>query len=130
MDLSSVLLLLVLGTFTGFLAGLLGIGGGMIMVPFLTLIFTVQKFPEEHLVHMAIATSLATILFTSVSSVRAHHQHGAVLWRVARILAPGILVGSLIGAQIAGRLPTVWLALIFAAFVGVSALQMLLDRKP
>lgn len=130
MDWTLLVSLIVLGAATGFLAGLLGIGGGMIMVPFLTLIFTARGFPEQHIVHMAIATSLATILFTSVSSVRAHHQHGAVLWPVARVLAPGILLGSLVGAQIAGRLPTVWLAMIFAVFVGVSALQMLLDRKP
>lgn len=122
--------LLALGAVTGFVAGLLGIGGGILIVPFLTLIFTARGYPEQHIVHMAVATSLATILFTSISSVRAHHQHGAVLWRVVGILTPGILLGSLIGAQIAGRLPTVWLALIFAAFVSFSALQMLLDRKP
>ena len=79
---------------------------------------------------MAIATSLATILFTSVSSVRAHHKRGAVLWPVVKVLAPGILVGSLIGAQIAGRLPTVFIALFFGVFVGFSALQMLRDKKP
>jgi uncharacterized membrane protein YfcA len=122
--------LLVLGAATGFAAGLLGIGGGMLMVPFLTLIFTLRGYPEQHLVHMAIATSLATILFTSISSVRAHHQRGAVLWHVVKVLAPGILLGSLIGAQIAGRLPTLWISLIFAVFVGFSSLQMLLDRKP
>ncbi len=122
--------LLALGAVTGFAAGLLGIGGGMMMVPFLTLIFTARGYPEQHVVHMAIATSLATILFTSIASVRAHHSHGAVIWRVVRTLAPGIVIGSLIGAQIAGHLPTMWLALIFAVFVGFSALQMLLDRKP
>lgn len=129
-DWALVASLLALGAATGFAAGLLGIGGGMMMVPFLTVIFTARGYPEQHLVHMAIATSLATILFTSLSSVRAHHQRGAVLWPVARILAPGIVVGSLIGAQIAGKLPTVWLALVFAAFVGLSAVQMLFDRKP
>ncbi len=71
--------LLALGAATGFVAGLLGIGGGIIMVPFLTLIFAARGYPEQHLVHMAVATSLARILFTSVSSVRAHDQHGAVL---------------------------------------------------
>ncbi len=119
-----------LGAITGFLAGLLGIGGGMVLVPFLTLIFTMMQFPEEHLVHMSIATSLTTILFTSVSSVRAHHQRGAVLWQVVKTLAPGIIVGSLIGAQVASRVPTRWIALVFAVFVGFSATQMLLDRKP
>lgn len=130
MDWALIASLLALGAATGFVAGLLGIGGGMLMVPFLTLIFSARDYPEEHIVHMAVATSLATILFTSIASVRAHHQHGAVLWPVVKILAPGIVVGSLIGAQIAGRLPTFWLALIFAVFVGFSALQMLLDRKP
>jgi uncharacterized protein len=130
MDPTLIVALLVLGAATGFVAGLLGIGGGMLLVPFLTLLFTMRAFPEEHLVHMAIATSLATILFTSVSSVRAHHQRGAVLWHVVKVLAPGILLGSLIGAQIAGRLPTVFIAFFFAVFVGFSALQMLRDKKP
>jgi uncharacterized protein len=130
MDPTLIAALLVLGAATGFVAGLLGIGGGMLLVPFLTFLFTMRAFPEEHLVHMAIATSLATILFTSVSSVRAHHQRGAVLWQVVKVLAPGILLGSLIGAQIAGRLPTVFIAFFFAVFVGVSALQMLRDKKP
>lgn len=130
MDWTLIVALLVLGCATGFVAGLLGIGGGMLLVPFLTLLFSLRAFPEAHLVHMAIATSLATIMFTSVSSVRAHHQRGAVLWPVVKVLAPGILLGSLIGAQIAGRLPTAFIALFFAVFVGFSALQMLRNRKP
>jgi len=130
MDSTLIGSLIVLGATTGFVAGLLGIGGGMIIVPFLTLLFTARGFPEAHIVHMAIATSLATILFTSISSVRAHHQHGAVLWNVVKVLAPGIVLGSVIGAQAAGRMPAAWLAFVFAAFVGVSAVQMLLDRKP
>lgn len=122
--------LLALGAMTGFLAGLFGIGGGMVMVPFLTLLLTAAGFPLDHVVHMAIATSLATILFTSLSSVRAHHQRGAVMWPVVKVLAPGILIGSLLGAQIAAALPTALLALLFAGFVGFSATQMLLNRKP
>jgi len=130
MDVQLVIALLALGSATGFAAGLLGIGGGMLLVPFLTLLFTWRQYPPEQIVKMAIATSLATILFTSLSSVRAHHKRGAVLWPVALLLAPGILLGSLIGAQIAGRLPTFWLSMFFAVFVGFSAFQMLLDRKP
>ena len=129
-DLVFVALLLVLGSATGFAAGLLGVGGGMLLVPFLTMLLTARGLPLEHVVHSALATSLATILFTSVSSLRAHHQHGAVRWDIARLLAPGILVGSLLGAQVAGALPTAWLALLFAVFVGFSATQMLLDRAP
>ncbi len=130
MDWTLIVALLVLGAATGFVAGLLGIGGGMLLVPFLTMLFTLRAFPEDHLVHMAIATSLATILFTSASSVLAHHRRGAVLWPVVKVLAPGILVGALIGAQIAGRLSTVFIALFFGVFVGFSALQMLRDKKP
>jgi uncharacterized membrane protein YfcA len=130
MDLSLVLAFLVLGVFTGFAAGLLGIGGGMLLVPFITMLLTYKNFPSELIVHMAIATSLATIMFTSLSSVRAHHQRGAVLWPVVKLLAPGILIGSWIGPWIGAQLNSSGLALFFAAFVGLSATQMLLDKKP
>ena len=125
-----ILELALLGTCTGFLAGLLGIGGGMLMVPFMTFILTSKGFPADYTVKMAVATSLATICFTSLSSVRAHHQRGAVLWPVARLLAPGILVGSALGAQIAVAMPGKVLSVLFALFVGFSATQMFLDRKP
>ena len=122
--------LLLLGCFTGFLAGLLGVGGGMLLVPFMTFLLTLKGFPVEHIVKMAVATSLATIVFTSISSVRAHHARGAVRWDIARLLTPGIVIGSLLGAQLAKLLPSNVLALFFAVFVGVSATQMLFDKKP
>jgi putative tricarboxylic transport membrane protein len=122
--------LALLGMCTGFLAGLLGIGGGMLMVPFMTFILSAKGFPAEYTVKMAVATSLSTICFTSLSSVRAHHQRGAVLWPVVRLLAPGILVGSLLGAQVAVALSGKFLSILFALFVGFSATQMFLDRKP
>lgn len=122
--------LLVIGAAVGFLAGLLGIGGGMLLVPFMTFLLTQKGFPPEHLIKIAVATSLATICFTSVSSVRAHQGRGAVRWDIVRLLAPGIVIGSMGGAQIARYLPSQALALFFAAFVGFSATQMLLDRKP
>jgi uncharacterized membrane protein YfcA len=122
--------LALLGMCTGFLAGLLGIGGGMLMVPFMTFILSAKGFPAEYTVKMAVATSLSTICFTSLSSVRAHHQRGAVLWPVVRLLAPGILVGSLLGAQVAVALSGKLLSILFALFVGFSATQMFLDRKP
>jgi len=122
--------LLVLGCVSGFLAGLLGIGGGMLLVPALTFLASAQGFAPDYVVKMAVATSLATILFTSLSSVRAHHKRGAVRWEVVRLLAPGIVVGSLLGAQIARLLSTQVLALVFAAFVTYSAVQMFIDKKP
>jgi uncharacterized protein len=124
-----VLELLLLGSITGFLAGLLGIGGGMMLVPFITLLLSIKGMPAQHIVKMAIATSLATICFTSIASVRAHHRHGRVLWPVVRLLAPGIVLGSMLGAQIAKALPAQVLTLLFAVFVGFSALQMLREKK-
>src|SRR5690606_8758329 len=97
MDVNLIAGFLVLGAFTGFAAGMLGIGGGMLMVPFITMFLSAKNVPQELVIHMAIATSLATIMFTSLSSVRAHHKRGAVAWRLVRLLVPGILVGSWIG---------------------------------
>ena len=125
MDISLILGLLVLGAATGFLAGLLGIGGGMVTVAFMTMLLGAQGFPVAETVKVAIATSLTTIVFTSMSSVRAHHRRGAVRWDLVRLLAPGILLGALCAAQLAGWLPDRWLAAFFGVFVGYSALKML-----
>lgn len=123
--------LLALGVGTGFLAGLLGIGGGMLMVPFMTLILSHRGVDAGSSVKMAIATSMATILFTSISSVRAHHKRGAVRWDLVRTLAPGIVLGGLLaGAGVFSLLKGTTLAGVFALFVAFSATQMLLDRKP
>lgn len=130
MDITLIAGLLALGAAVGFAAGLLGIGGGMLLVPFMTMILTMKQFPHEFIVHMAIATSLATIMFTSISSVRAHHARGAVLWPVVKLLAPGILIGSWIGPWIGAQMNSSALALFFAVFVAFSATQMLLDKKP
>ncbi len=119
-----------LGTFTGFMAGLLGVGGGGILVPILTMMFVAQGFPDAHLMHVALGTSMATIVFTSVSSFREHNKHGAVLWPVVRTIAPGIVIGTLAGAQIATRISTRGLAIFFAVFMTYTAVQMLLNIKP
>ena len=125
-----VIELLLIGSCTGFLAGLLGIGGGMVMVPFVSLILDARGFPADTTIKIAVATSLATICFTSMSSVYAHNKRGAVIWPVVRVLAPGIVLGSIIGAQITASLPGKTLGSVFASFVAFSATQMLLDRKP
>jgi uncharacterized membrane protein YfcA len=121
----------VLGLATGFLAGLLGIGGGMLLVPFLTYILGGQQVAPDLAVKMAIATSMATIMFTSISSVRAHHQRGAVRWDIVRRLAPGIALGGFIASLgVFALLKGAFLAIFFALFVSFSASQMLMDRKP
>lgn len=130
MDPTLIAAFVALGAAIGFLAGLLGIGGGMMIVPVLTFVFGRLGFAPEHIVHMAIATATATILFTSISSAREHHRHGAVRWGVVAGMAPGIIVGSLAGPQIVGGMSTAALATFFGIFVATSATQMLLDRKP
>ena len=123
--------LILLGLCTGFLAGLLGIGGGMIMVPFLTIILSGRGVAPDLAVKMAIATSMATIIFTSISSVRAHHKRGAVRWDLVKGLAPGIVLGGMLASMgVFALLKGAWLALFFAAFVSFSATQMFLDKKP
>lgn len=123
--------LLALGLCAGFLAGLFGIGGGMLMVPFLTLILSHRGVESSMAVKMAIATSMATIMFTSLSSVRAHHQRGAVRWPLVRGMAPGIVVGGLVaGAGAFALLKGQALALVFGLFVTFSATQMLTGKKP
>lgn len=121
---------LALGAVAGFFAGLLGVGGGAIMVPVLALMFAAQGFPEAHLMHLALGTSMAAIVFTSISSLRAHHGHGAVRWPIVKIIAPGILVGTFLGAQLASLIPTRPLAIFFTLFMSYVAFQMLAKIKP
>ncbi len=130
---SSLLLieLVLLGLGSGFLAGLLGIGGGMLMVPFLTFFLSAQGVGPDLAVKMAIATSMATIMFTSISSVRAHHKRGAVRWDLVKTLAPGIVIGSLVASLgVFALLKGSYLAIFFGLFVGFSATQMFLNKKP
>ncbi|MDR0703156.1 MAG: sulfite exporter TauE/SafE family protein [Azoarcus sp.] len=120
----------LLGAVVGFLAGLLGIGGGGVMVPMLTTFFLAQGFPREQVLHMALGTSMATIALTSVASLRAHHAHGAVHWNVVRRITPGVLAGTFAGTFIASRLGTAPLAVFFACFMTFVAAQMLYNVKP
>jgi len=132
-DLSPALVveLLALGTVAGFLAGLLGVGGGMMMVPAMTWLLDQRGVPTGMAVKMAVATSMATIMFTSMSSVRAHQRLGAVRWAVVRAMAPGILAGGVLaGAGAFAVLKGQGLALAFSVFIGYTAVQMMLDRKP
>jgi len=119
-----------IGVVVGFAAGLLGIGGGAVMVPLLVLVFGAHGLPEAHIVHLALGTAIAAMVFTSVSSMRAHHAHGAVDWDIARAMSPGMLTGSFAAALAAGWIPTRPLALMFTALVFYAATQILLDLKP
>lgn len=118
------------GAVVGVLAGLLGIGGGVIIVPLLTFTFVAQQFPETYILHLALGTSLATIIFTSISSFRAHHARGSVNWPAVKALAPGILLGTFMGAWVAAQLSSKFLSVFFACFLYYVAIQMLLNVAP
>ncbi len=130
MDIYLIISLLALGAFTGLFAGLFGIGGGGIMVPVLTFLFVQQQFPAEHILHMALATSMAAIVPTAIASLHAHHKHSAVIWPVVIKIAPGILLGTFAGTFVASYLSAGPLAIFFSCFMAFVALQMVLNRKP
>ncbi len=130
MEIEWLLAYLALGAFVGFFAGLLGVGGGGIMVPVLTTMFAAQGFPREHLVHVALGTSMAAIVITSISSLRAHHAHGAVRWDIVGGITPGVLVGTFAGTFVASRVASAPLAIFFGCFMAYVALQMILNVKP
>jgi uncharacterized membrane protein YfcA len=118
-------LYLAFGSLAGLLSGLFGIGGGVVIVPFLAWYFETRGFPADSLMIMAVATSLATIIVTTLSAVHAHHRLKAVRWEAVRRLAPGILAGSVLGSVIADHLPAREFKLIFALFLVYVALRML-----
>jgi uncharacterized membrane protein YfcA len=131
MLLNDILMLMLCGSISGFLAGLLGIGGGMILVPFMILVFNHLGFNQEVIVHMAIATGMATILFTTSSAILAHHKHGSIDWKLVAALSPGMIFGGLIGgSELFEALKTSWLSLFFAIFIIYTSIQMLLNKKP
>jgi uncharacterized protein len=109
-------LYLALGACAGLLAGLLGVGGGLIIVPALVALFLHQGVTSDIIMHLALGTSLASIAFTSLSSIRAHQQHGAILWPAFRQLTPGILIGAAVGGWLASQMSTGWLKPLFAVF--------------
>lgn len=120
----------LLGVFAGFVAGLFGVGGGLTLVPLLFMLFKAQGFPAAHLMHLALGTAMATIVFTSITSMRAHHRHGAVRWDIVAPLAPGLVLGTLGGSLFSGLVPTRPLVMTFTVIVYYAALQMILDFKP
>lgn len=121
---------LLLGALAGTLAGLFGIGGGLIIVPVLIFSFELQGVSPEISAHLAVGTSLATIVFTSLSSIRSHHQRGAVRWDLFRPMTVGIVVGAVLGAWTAAFMTSDQLQLVIGTFVILVGLKMLLEFSP
>lgn len=121
---------LILGVLSGFLAGLLGVGAGVMLVPVLLMLFDAQHFPGDNAMHMALGTSMAIILFTAFSSMLKHHQHGAVNWLMVRNITPGILLGTGIGALLSSSVPVRGLAIFLTVFIYFVAAQILFGARP
>jgi len=124
------LLFLAVGAVAGVLAGLFGIGGGMVIVPVLVLTFTAQGVSEAVLTHMAVATSLATIVFTSISSVLEHHRKGAVDWPLVLVLGVGIVIGTAIGVSLITSVPGPVLQNIIGVFALLLSVKMFFGIEP
>jgi len=127
---SIALMYLSVGLIAGVLAGLLGVGGGLVIVPMLVYCFTKQGMPNDLIMHLSLGTSMASIAFTSVSSFMSHHKHGAVEWTIVKRIVPGILIGTFFGSYIAAMLSTGFLKGFFCVFLYYVATQMVLDKKP
>ncbi|MCL2790317.1 MAG: sulfite exporter TauE/SafE family protein [Desulfobulbus sp.] len=130
MSVEIIAMYLVVGLIAGVLAGLLGVGGGLVIVPMLVFCFTKQGVQADQIMHLALGTSLASIMFTSISSFMSHHKRGAVDWMIVKQIVPGILIGVFAGTFAASRLPTGFLKGFFCLFVYAIATQMLLNKKP
>lgn len=128
--LQDLILYVLGGAATGVLAGLFGVGGGAVLVPVLLILFSQSGMPSELWMHMALGTSLAVIVFNAISSMRAHQRRGAVRWEIFRQLTPGVMVGALAGSWVAGLLSSRVLAVVFAGFLVLVALQLLIARPP
>ena len=126
----SLVVYCLLGAIAGVLAGLLGVGGGIVIVPMLVFAFGWQNFPPDVLMLMALGTSMGSIMFTSISSSLAHSRNKGVQWDAVRNITPGILIGTFCGSFMASHVPARFLQLFFVAFLFFVITQMLSGKKP
>ncbi len=128
-ELEWILYFLFLGCFVGFVAGLLGVGGGGILVPVLTSMFLSLGVPVDNVVHLALGTSMACIITTSISSSRAHNKKRAVNWQIVKIMSCGIVLGTFLSTYVAAYLDSIYLAIFFSLFMCFTATKMLKTHK-
>lgn len=130
LDIQTVVLFLMLGAFVGFMAGLLGLGGGGIMVPAFVAIFMAQGVCSDEVVHLALGTSMMSMVITTFSSFRAHYAKDGVIWDIFRKMTGGVILGTFLATFLAARLDSIYLALFFTVFMSVVTVRTVLDIKP
>lgn len=130
LDIQTIFYFLLLGSFVGVVSGLFGIGGGGIIVPILTTIFLSHGIDERNVVHMALGTSMAIIIITSISSIKAQQKKKAIVWNIVKMMVPGILIGTFLTTFIASKLDSFYLSIIFGIFMFYSSIQMFIGKKP
>ncbi len=124
MSIEIVVMLILLGLFVGVVAGLLGVGGGGILVPALSSLFLYMNFPSDKIVHLSLGTSMAAIIVTSFSSMKAHKAKGGVDWHSVRFMTPGVFIGTFAATFLVASLKSVYLAGFFAIFMAFVSIQM------
>ena len=128
LEVDSILMFLVLGSIVGFLAGLLGVGGGGILVPALSYFLIWSGVGGDNLMHIALGTSMACIVVTSFSSLRAHQQKDAVVWEIVKVMSFGIVLGTFAATYIASYINSLYLAILFSCFMFWTAIRMMKSK--
>lgn len=118
------------GVIAGILAGLLGVGGGLVLVPLFVIAFEIQGLPPNLIMHMALGTSLTSIIFTSFSSAYSHHRRGGVEWKIIKYICLGIVIGTYVGSYVASYIPAQYLQILFSMFLFYVTSQMILSKTP
>lgn len=129
MEVEWIFAFLLLGSVVGFVAGLLGVGGGGIMVPILTLIFLHQGVSSDTVMHLALGTSMASIIVTSISSLRTHQKFKAINWQIVKTMSIGVIIGTFSSTFLASHLSTLYLGLFFTVFMGYVAMRILFKKQ-
>lgn len=129
MTIEWILLFLLIGSFVGFIAGLLGVGGGGILVPVLTYLFTLLEVPMDRVVHLALGTSMSCIVITSFSSMLAQRKQNAIDWSVVKIMSIGVIVGTFLATYLTVFINSLYLAVFFSCFMSFVAFKMLKPSK-
>ncbi|MDZ7817503.1 MAG: sulfite exporter TauE/SafE family protein [Aliarcobacter sp.] len=131
LDIQTIIYFLALGSFVGVISGLFGIGGGGIIVPVLTAMFLANNTIDENsVVHLALGTSMAIIIITSISSIKAQQKKKAIVWDVVKMMSPGIIIGTFLATFVASKLDSFYLSIIFAVFMFYSSIMMFIGKKP